>query len=290
MSLNLKTLSPLKRAWYKWKAIKFPWRNKLLVGLDLAGNTYHIFRPTRSTIRWRRIVQYPTGRNTHFSDVSVPPSWHQWLRYTRENPPTIEEQEAEVARQERIKVLAKLADERWEAKAKYIPDTPGASEQQQPTETIGKPGADEYGQPVSPLVGEGMRKSSPYSEGTSGGVVSGVETSGVSNQEVFGSEEQEKAAREEGEKIRGAATQTAAPETATPKEAGTSSSAAAHATPADQTAGTREGTWDQMMKEQKQLKKKKGINPWKQAQASNPSGEWQPKAWDPTGNLGNKKR
>lgn len=291
MSLNLKTLSPLKRAWYKWKAIKFPWRNKLLVGLDLAGNTYHIFRPTRSTVRWRRIVQYPTGRNTHFSDVSVPPSWHQWLRYTREDPPTIEEQEAEVARQERIKVLAKLADERWEAKAKYIPDTPGAGEQQ-PTRTIGKSGEDEFGQPVSPLVGEGMKKSSPYTEGTSGGVVSGVETSGVSNQAVFGSEEQKQEAKEEGEKIRAAAAETA---TGTTTESVTAadprtSSATAHATPADQTAGTREGTWDKMMKEQKQFKKKKGIDPWKQAQASNPSGEWQPKAWDPTGNLGNKKR
>lgn len=196
-----------------------------------------------------------------------------------------------MARQERIKVLAKLADERWEAKAKYIPDTAGEQQQQQqPTRTIGKPGEDEYGQPVSPLVGEGMKKSSPYSEGTSGGVVSGVETSGVSNQAVFGSEEQKKAAKEEGEKIREAATGTTT-ETPTAKAAESeTSSATAHPTPADHTAGTREGTWDQMMKEQKQLKKKKGIDPWKQAQASNPSGEWQPKAWDPTGNLGNKKR
>ncbi|KAH7631645.1 hypothetical protein B0T09DRAFT_303242 [Sordaria sp. MPI-SDFR-AT-0083] len=288
MSLNLKSLSPLKRAWYKWKAIKFPWRNKLLTGLDLAGNAYYQFRPTRSTIRWRRIVQYPGGRSTHFSDVAVPPSWHQWLRYTRDEPPTIEEQEAEVARQERIKVLAKMADERWEAKAKYIPDSsPG--EQPSATRTIGKPG-EEYGQPVPPLVGEGMKKSSPYTEGTGGGVVSDVETSGVSNQAVFGSEEPKQAAKEEQENIRATATETATQAAAkTATDSGTSSTAA-HATPADQTAGARESTWDQMMKEQKQLKKKKGIDPWKQAQATNPSGEWQPKAWDPTGNLGNKKR
>ncbi|KAK3485607.1 hypothetical protein B0T13DRAFT_454148 [Neurospora crassa] len=270
MSLNLRTISPLKRAWYKWKAIKFPWRNKLLVGLDLAGNAYYQFRPTRSTIRWRRIVQYPGGRSTHFSDVAVPPSWHQWLRYTREDPPTIEEQEAEVARQQRIKVLAKMADEKWEAKARYIPDSPVEPS----TRTIGKPG-EEYGQPLPPLVGEGMKKSSPYTEGTSGGVVSGVD--------VFGSEEAKQAAKEEQEKPRATVTQTAT--TTTPTN---TSSATAHATPADQTSGAREHTWDQMMKQQKQHKKK-GIDPWKQAQASNPSGEWQPKAWDPTASLGNKK-
>lgn len=278
MSLNLRTISPLKRAWYKWKAIKFPWRNKLLVGLDLAGNAYYQFRPTRSTIRWRRIVQYPGGRSTHFSDVAVPPSWHQWLRYTREDPPTIEEQEAEVARQQRIKVLAKMADEKWEAKAKYIPDPPGEPS----TRTMGKPG-EEYGQPLPPLVGEGMKKSSPYTEETSGGVVSGVETSGVSNQAVSGSEEAKQAAKEEQEKPRATVTQTAT--TTTPTN---TSSATAHATPADQTSGAREHTWDQMMKQQKQHKKK-GIDPWKQAQASNPGGEWQPKAWDPTASWGNKK-
>lgn len=187
-----------------------------------------------------------------------------------------------------------MADERWEAKAKYIPDVPPG----QATRTIGKPGEDEYGQRVSPLVGEGMKKVGPHTEGTSGRVVSGVETSGVSNQAVFGSEEQKQAAKEEQEEIRTAATSAAAETaTATTRETATktatdsgTSSATAHATPADQTAGAREGTWDQMMKEQKQLRKKKGIDPWKQAQASNPSGEWQPKAWDPAGNLGNKKR
>ena len=182
--------------------------------------------------------------------------------------------------------MAKLADERWEAKPKYIPDSPGETA----TRIIGKPG-EEYGQPVPPLVGEGMKKSSPYTEGTSGGVVSGVETSGVSNQAVFGGEEVKQAAKEEQEKIRAAATG-ASSETATATATDdTTSPATAHATPADQTAGAREGTWDQMMKEQKQMKKKKkGIDPWKQAQASNPSGEWQPKAWDPSANLGNKKR
>lgn len=187
-----------------------------------------------------------------------------------------------MARQERIKVLAKMADERWEAKAKYIPDSPGEPS----TRTIGKPG-EEYGQPVPPVVGEGMKKSSPYTEGTSGGVVSGVETSGVSNQAGFRSEEAKQAAKEEQEKIRATAMETAT-KTATATVTG-ASSATAHATPADQTSGAREQTWDQMMKQQKQ-QKKKGIDPWKQAQASNPSGEWQPKAWDPSANLSNKKR
>jgi NADH dehydrogenase [ubiquinone] 1 alpha subcomplex assembly factor 2 len=48
--------------------------------------------------------------------VRVPPQWHQWLRYRREEPPSLAEQAADVARQERIKALAAEADARWEAR------------------------------------------------------------------------------------------------------------------------------------------------------------------------------
>jgi len=64
--------------------------------------------------RPRRIVHYP--RSTQFSDVKVSPLWHQWLRYTRADPPTLQEQTLEQARQERMRLLAAEADARWEAK------------------------------------------------------------------------------------------------------------------------------------------------------------------------------
>ena len=60
--------------------------------------------------RWRRIVKYP--RSTHYSDVKVPPQWHQWLRYRRRDPPTLTEQVADVARRDRMRTLAAEADAR----------------------------------------------------------------------------------------------------------------------------------------------------------------------------------
>ncbi|KFA75080.1 hypothetical protein S40288_04047 [Stachybotrys chartarum IBT 40288] len=131
------TAGPLRQAWYKWKALRLPWRKRFLVGYDLQGNTYWEFRLTReANERWRRIVEYP--RSTHLSQVKVSPVWHQWLRYTRDTIPTISEQQAEVVRQARMKMLAAEADARWEAKPRVMED-------------VGTPGTGRLGQPVPPL-------------------------------------------------------------------------------------------------------------------------------------------
>ena len=63
MSLNLKSLSPLRRAWYKWKAIKFPWRNKLLVGKNRDLRITHPPWPllSRSRRKYRRSIFYALG-------------------------------------------------------------------------------------------------------------------------------------------------------------------------------------------------------------------------------------
>ncbi|KAI1822684.1 hypothetical protein F4861DRAFT_540734 [Xylaria intraflava] len=128
--MTAKQISPLRRAWYQWKALRLPWRKRFLVGLDLQGNTYWEFRlargdvPATAATPFRRIVHYP--RSTHYSDITVPPAWHQWLRYQRDAPPTIQEQSAEATRQERIKVLAAEADARWEAKPSLL-DMPARS-------------------------------------------------------------------------------------------------------------------------------------------------------------------
>ncbi|KAI0016295.1 hypothetical protein F4780DRAFT_783351 [Xylariomycetidae sp. FL0641] len=136
--MSIQPIGPMRKAWLRWKMLRLPWRKRFLVGLDLQGNTYWEFRIRGDNSvqgaggRWRRIVEY--ARGTHYSDVKVPPQWHQWLRYQRERVPSLNEQAADVARQERLKVLAAEADARWEAKPSLL-DHPGQAK----------------GQPVPPL-------------------------------------------------------------------------------------------------------------------------------------------
>ncbi|KAI1500436.1 hypothetical protein F5X99DRAFT_240258 [Biscogniauxia marginata] len=138
--MSAKQIGPVLKAWYRWKSLRLPWRKRFLVGLDLQGNTYWEFRirgvdasspnPSSRHRRFRRIVQYP--RLTHYSEVEVPPQWHQWLRYSREDPPTLREQSADVARRERVRALAAEADARWAAKPSLLdmPTPPGGSKRQ----------------------------------------------------------------------------------------------------------------------------------------------------------------
>lgn len=156
-------IGPIRQTWYKWKSLRLPWRKRFLVGLDLQGNTYWVFRLTRENGpdgRWRRIVKYPGS--SHLSDVKVPPEWHQWLRYQRESPPSIPEQIAEGARQQRIKLLAAEADRRWEAKERlvdqptewsHLPGMP-KNEQVEPDTEAGKT------QPQEQISGEETRNKS----------------------------------------------------------------------------------------------------------------------------------
>lgn len=46
--------------------------------------------------------------------------WHQWLRHTRRDPPSLDEQKGDVVRQEQMKYLAAEADARWEAKPRVM--------------------------------------------------------------------------------------------------------------------------------------------------------------------------
>jgi NADH dehydrogenase [ubiquinone] 1 alpha subcomplex assembly factor 2 len=100
-------------------------------GLDLSGATFWEFADKLSPDphRMRRIVQYP--RNVHYSDVSsqISPAWHQWLRHTRADPPSLQEQSQDLVRQEQLKILAAQADARWAAKKSYL-DAPGEQRRQ----------------------------------------------------------------------------------------------------------------------------------------------------------------
>ena len=120
-------MTPFALLWRKWKALRLPWRRRFLAGSDLQGNTFWEFpsvttSPTLSsstnTRHFRRIVEY--SNPTYYSDVSIPPAWHQWLRHTRAEPPSLEEQRAEVERQRGVKILARLADERWKSKPSFL--------------------------------------------------------------------------------------------------------------------------------------------------------------------------
>jgi NADH dehydrogenase [ubiquinone] 1 alpha subcomplex assembly factor 2 len=70
----------------------------------------------------RRIVQYPAS--THYSDITISPQWHQWLRHTRLDPPSLTEQSQDLVRQQNLKILAAEADARWAAKPSFL-DAPG---------------------------------------------------------------------------------------------------------------------------------------------------------------------
>ncbi|KAG4428013.1 hypothetical protein IFR05_016505 [Cadophora sp. M221] len=118
--MSSKTPSTFTKAWSKWKALKLPWRKRFLVGLDLQGNTFWEFHDALSAdkTRMRRIVQYPPS--THYSEIKISPQWHQWLRHTRYDPPSLTEQSQDLVRQRNLKILAAQADARWAAKPSFL--------------------------------------------------------------------------------------------------------------------------------------------------------------------------
>ncbi|KAL6232736.1 hypothetical protein BDW75DRAFT_13340 [Aspergillus navahoensis] len=114
-------MSPINSLWFKWKSLRLPWRRSFLVGYDLAGNTYWEFRDRLNAGRFRRILKPPS--RTHYGDVEVSPQWHQWLRYVRAEPPSIQEQQEDLLRQQRIQLLADMHKKKWEAEQARL-DTP----------------------------------------------------------------------------------------------------------------------------------------------------------------------
>jgi len=122
--MSSRPITPIRKAWYRWKSLKLPWRKRFLAGLDLQGNTFWEFRDSLSSHknRMRRIVQYPSS--THYSDINISPQWHQWLRHTRSDPPSLIEQSQDIVRQQNLKVLAAEADARWAPKP-HVLDSPG---------------------------------------------------------------------------------------------------------------------------------------------------------------------
>ncbi|KAI4130477.1 MAG: hypothetical protein LQ338_001708 [Usnochroma carphineum] len=86
-------------------------------GVDLAGNSYYYFRPSLG-IRPRRILK--ENPRIPYSDINIPVQWLQWLRYTRDPAPSIQELQIDVQRKEQLKQLAAAADARWASKPSML--------------------------------------------------------------------------------------------------------------------------------------------------------------------------
>lgn len=69
-------------------------------------------------------------------DVHVTPAWHQWLRQTRFEAPSVEEQAADVQRMQQLKINAQLADQRWNEKRRYIEGRSQAVEREADGSTV----------------------------------------------------------------------------------------------------------------------------------------------------------
>ncbi|KAI5359291.1 Putative NADH dehydrogenase [ubiquinone] 1 alpha subcomplex subunit 12 [Septoria linicola] len=142
----------ISRAWFKWKALRLPWRKTFLIGFDLSGNTFWEFKDALNAGRMRRIVKY-SNKTPHYSDVKVTPQWHQWLRHTRDEPPTISEQQLDISRQAMMKQLAAEADERWNSKPSFL-DAPTRNQPQAAT-GLKDPGG--YAPQTEPEAKQGVR-------------------------------------------------------------------------------------------------------------------------------------
>ncbi|EGP88370.1 uncharacterized protein MYCGRDRAFT_85733 [Zymoseptoria tritici IPO323] len=149
--------SLVTRVWHTWKSLNLPWRKQFLKGSDLSGNTFWEFRDALNANRMRRIVKHAKGRHVSYSDVKISPQWHQWLRHTRDEPPTLPEQHAEIARQGRMRQLAAEADERWKSIPSFLDNPRTAAAPQLETEPISPTG----GKPEEEVTGE--KKKDAYS-------------------------------------------------------------------------------------------------------------------------------
>ena len=153
--------------------LRLPWRKSYIVGQDLAGNTYWEFKNAMKSDHMRRIVK--GSRKLHHSDVQISPQWHQWLRHTRREPPTIQEQQMDVTRQTQLKQNARLADERWANKKKYI-EKPAAPQEERKVERRTMGGNPEVGEGQETIEGGDAPKTEPaHKEGVRNAVADPVE-------------------------------------------------------------------------------------------------------------------
>jgi len=95
-----------------WRALT---GRRYLVGRDLQGNEYFEYPHTAGSGdfgRQKRQVKYLKESNAWPGFASLPIQWHSWLSHTRPNPPTLDELQADLMRQQRVKAKALMIEER----------------------------------------------------------------------------------------------------------------------------------------------------------------------------------
>ncbi|KAF8843815.1 hypothetical protein BDN67DRAFT_896257 [Paxillus ammoniavirescens] len=109
------------------------WRRFLkptcFVGKDLQGNKYFEY-PSTVNGRPKRTVQYKRNDDMWAYIASgrrLPVQWNAWLTHTRHNPPTIEELQADLARQRRVEINAAILGARDKEERERTARLAGAS-------------------------------------------------------------------------------------------------------------------------------------------------------------------
>ena len=176
----------------------------------------------------------------------------QWLRHTRFEPPTLQEQQAELRRQQNIKLLAARADERWAAK----PSALDAPDKQQPIQML------ESRDPKSGVV-QMNAEQELRSRGQESRTAEAREPSPQARQ--ISPAGQRKEQRPKNDMRPDVTPGFEAPQPQAQAEPGL----------------TEEAPMFKAKKKMRPNKTPKEDSPWKQAGAGNPGDDWQPKAWMP---------
>ncbi|KAJ3103416.1 hypothetical protein HDU97_010162 [Phlyctochytrium planicorne] len=104
----------------RWKTINLPWKSHKFVGYDLSGNMYFEGPPIRAgTTLPRRTIDFADGRTSVWSYTTsdVPVQWSAWLRHTRPDPPTIEQ---DILTSSQTKELMEAEETRADMQAKVL--------------------------------------------------------------------------------------------------------------------------------------------------------------------------
>ena len=103
--------------------------NQFLEGLDLQGNLFFTLTALQSSGRRRRMVKFRETKDLASHSVSRMSvetgvnvaQWQAWLRHARDEAPSVDELLQDERRREKVRLLGKIADEKWRKDVKKLP-------------------------------------------------------------------------------------------------------------------------------------------------------------------------
>ncbi|KAH8829356.1 hypothetical protein DL96DRAFT_1597786 [Flagelloscypha sp. PMI_526] len=129
-------------------------RPRGFVGRDLQGNTFFEYPNPNAPHKTKRSVEYVDPE----SYIGGKAQWYAWLTFTRNNPPTIEELQADIRRRQNLARNVALLEERDRQEQILM-------EQQRQTQTlVSEPKPD----PEPPLNPQATETSNPWAQGSTG--------------------------------------------------------------------------------------------------------------------------